>query len=304
MRRRASSLRASLATLGTPGASHEPEGRRAHEHVCGRVEVAGLSDVDGQGDGARPLKQGGCALRDRIATEADDHLGHGTIGARAEVVVVVDDERVVDGAQARQRIGEHGQGQLAGPGENLLRFGHGFAGAFAGEHETRPLPQKALDGLDAGLGQCACGANERAQIEKGAVLRGDTGVASAQSEAVVGGTLHGLQIGAGEIGLERGIEGEVHVHGAGQVHAGTGSHLQVWVVVHNVAGLVVEDRLGRIGLFSDCGRKVASSIPRGSIGGSASDRGIRRHRDGGSRIHRQRNGGSRIHRQRGGSGAS
>lgn len=144
----------------------------------------------------------------RIATEADDHLGHGTIGARAEVVVVVDDERVVDGAQARQRIGEHGQGQLAGPGENLLRFGHGFAGAFAGEHETRPLPQKALDGLDAGLGQCACGANERAQIEKGAVLRGDTGVASAQSEAVVGGTRMACKSAPAKSGLSGASKGK------------------------------------------------------------------------------------------------
>ena len=94
------------------------------------------------------------------------------------------------------------------------------------------------------------------------------------------------------------------MHGAGQVHTGTGSHLHVRVVVHNVAGLVEEDRLEGIGLFSGRARKVVSSIPRGSIGGSIGDRGIRRHRDGGSRVHRQRNGGSRIRRQRGGSGAS
>lgn len=120
----------------------------------------------------------------------------------------------------------------------------------------------------------------------------------------MGGTLHGLQVSTGKIGLERGIEGEVHVHGAGQVPAGAGSHLQVWIVVHDVAGLVVEDRLERIGLFNGCGRKVASSIPRRSIGGSVIDRRIRRHRDGSSRIHRQRDGGSRILRQRGGPGAS
>ena len=293
-----------LAALGAPSAAHEPEGCRTHEHVRRRVEIARLGDIDRQRDGTRALEQGGCALRDRIAAEADDHLGRGAVGAGAEVVVVVDDERVVDGAQPRQRVGEHGQRQLARPSENLLGFRHGLAGALAGKHQRGPLPQQSLDGLDAGRGQCAGRANKRAQIETGAILRGDTGVASAQSEAVAGGALHGLQIGTGEIGLERGIEGEVHVHGAGQVHAGAGSHLQVWIVVHDVAGLVVEDRLERIGLFNGCGRKVASSIPRRSIGGSVIDRRIRRHRDGSSRIHRQRDGGSRILRQRGGPGAS
>ena len=293
-----------LAALGAPSAAHEPEGCRAHEHVRRRVEIARLGNINGQGDGTHALEQSGCTFRDRIATEADDHLGHGAVGASAEVVVVVDDKRVVDGAQARQRIGKHRQRQLARPSEDLLCLGHSLAGALAGEHQRGALPQKALDGLDTRRGQCAGRANKRAQIKKSAVLRGDAGIAGTQSEAIASGALHGLQIGASEIGLERGIEGEVHVHGAGQVHAGAGSHLHVRVVVHNVAGLVVEDRLERIGLFSGCARKVVSSIPRGSIGGSIGDRGIRRHRDGGSRVHRQRNGGSRIRRQRGGSRAS
>ena len=289
----------SLAALGAPSAAHEPEGCRTHEHVRRRVEIARLGDIDGQGDGARALEQGGCALRDRIATEADDHLGHGAIGARAEVVVVVDDERVVDGAQARQRIGEHWQRQLAGPGEDLLGFRHGLAGALAGEHQRGALPQQALDGLDAGGGQCAGGADERAQIEKGAVLRGDAGITGTQSEAIASGALHGLHVGAGEIGLERGIEGEVHVHGAGQVHAGTGSHLHVRVIVHNVASLVVEDRLGAFGLFCSRSRMIVGDAPCGDISRSSDRRG-RRHRDGGAGIRRQRDRACGVHRQRNG----
>ena len=123
-----------LAALGAPSAAHEPEGCRTHEHVRRRVEIARLGDIDRQRDGTRALEQGGCALRDRIAAEADDHLGRGAVGAGAEVVVVVDDERVVDGAQPRQRVGEHGQRQLARPSENLLGFRHGLAGALAGKH--------------------------------------------------------------------------------------------------------------------------------------------------------------------------
>lgn len=51
-------------------------------------------------------------------------------------------------------------------------------------------------------------ANKRAQIETGTILRGDTGVASAQSEAVVGGTRMACRSAPAKSGLSGASKGK------------------------------------------------------------------------------------------------
>ena len=232
-----------LAALGVPGAAHEAEGRGAHEQVRGQVEVAGLGHVHHDGNGAHLFQEGRGALRHGVAAEADDHFGAGAGAVAAEVVVVVDDQRVVHRAQAGERVGQKGEVAAARPGDDLLGLGQGGAGALAHQHQRRALVPHILKGGHGGRRQLARGPQQRTDRRQrgGGIGIGRLGPlaprrrqnARAHFEAVAGAAQGRLHIGPFEIGLQRRLEGEVQVHGAGRVRRRARGHLQVRVVVQS-----------------------------------------------------------------------
>ena len=122
-----------------PGAAHEPEGRGAHEHVGGHVEVASFCHVHHNGQRPGLFKERGRGLRHRVAPEADDHLGSRAAAVTAEVVVVVDDQRLVNGSQTRERVGQQRERPASRPSHHFFGFRQGFAGPLAHQHQSGPL---------------------------------------------------------------------------------------------------------------------------------------------------------------------
>ena len=130
------------AVLHAQRAQHalrEIGGLRADEYRGGGVGVARFQGIGHYLQHALILARTGplrCPLRHGVAAETHDNLRVQRFirrdAARLEhTVVVADHQRVVEGAQPRERVGKHRDGEGAREGQHALRLLVRGAGAFA-----------------------------------------------------------------------------------------------------------------------------------------------------------------------------
>ena len=217
------------AVLHAQRAQHalrEIGGLRADEHRGGGVGVARFQGVDHNLQHAGVLARTGPlrrALRHGVATETHDDLRVQAFirrdAARLEhAVVVVDHQRIVEGAQTRERVSEHGNGEGAREGKHALRLLVRGAGAFArqkqhavgqqlaGKLRRRNAFHAPVHVRDAdGKQRLSSGFCPGSRAVRGGVGAGDAGIE---------------QVGQRHVGLERLIEREVQVHRTAEAGSG------------------------------------------------------------------------------------
>ena len=207
-------------------ALREIGGLHADEHRGSGVGVARFQGIDHNLQHAgilactSPLRR---ALRHGISTEAHDDLRVqavvGRNAARLEhAVVVADHQRVVEGPQPRERVGEHGDGEGAREGQHALRLLVRGAGAFARQKQHA-------------VGQQLAGKLRRRNAFHAPVhvrnangkqrLAGGFCPGGFASRSGVGAGDAGIeQVGQRHVGLERLIEREVQVHRTAEAGSG------------------------------------------------------------------------------------
>ena len=193
-------------------------GLRADEYRGGGVGVARFQGIGHYLQHALILARTGplrCPLRHGVAAETHDNLRVQRFirrdAARLEhTVVVADHQRVVEGAQPRERVGKHGDGEGAREGQHALRLLVRGAGAFACQQQHAigqqlagklrrrnafhaPMHVRGADGKRRFAGRFCPGS------------RADSSGLGARNAGIE-------QVGERHIGLERLVEREVQVH--------------------------------------------------------------------------------------------
>ena len=197
-----------------------------NEYRGGGVGVARFQGVDHYLQHALILARAGplrCPLRHRVAAETYDNLRVQRFirrdAARLEhAVVVADHQRVAEGAQPRERVGKHGDGEGAREGQHALRLLVRGAGAFACQQ------QHAIGQQLAGKLRCRNAFHAPMHVRDAGGKRRFAGRFCPGSRAVRSGLGAGdagiEQVGERRVGLQRLVEREVQMHRTAETGSG------------------------------------------------------------------------------------